>query len=520
MPAWVPFLLSLPALIPLLAAYYHARSHGLVPTAFIQYDQPAYVANSRQHFEQGFHLTYGNPYARYGTPAIYFQPHLFVLGMMQWAGMSPDTAWLVMGLAAMAFASLAAGRLYREWVGWSTAAQKIGFVCFFWGGGILAIGGLVLGLVARTNLWQALLSLDPGQGWWMLNFGRNLVYPQEAYYHGLFLTGVLLLIRRRFGWTLAVAALLSISHPFTGLSFALILAAYAGLELALKSGASSFWLFLGSCAVLAAHIGYYMVFLERFADHRSVREQFAQNWTYPFWTMVLALYLVGVLALGRLTRWKNLGPVLANPRMRLCFVWFAVILALTHHDLVMKPVQPIHFAHGYDWIALFLLATPALMAFIEKILAVRRAPLRAMALAAFLTLFLFDNLAWLASFADPSIQRFAVNLTADQADILRWLTLHPDPGGYVASPDAQIGYLTPTYANMRTWRGHIINTPDTWQREDELEAAFSSGVPLRSDRPVYYIPPNRLNWTPPKGARQMYRNSSYAIWRYESSAAK
>jgi hypothetical protein len=39
-----------------------------------------YMANAREHFDQGFQLTYGNPYASYGTPAIYFQPHIFLLG--------------------------------------------------------------------------------------------------------------------------------------------------------------------------------------------------------------------------------------------------------------------------------------------------------------------------------------------------------------------------------------------------------------------------------------------------------
>jgi hypothetical protein len=518
MAAWIPLLLSLPALIPLLFARYHAWARGLAPTAFIQYDQPAYVAMARQHFLNGFHLTYANPYALYGSPAIYFQPHLFLIGMMQWAGVTPDLAWLLFGLGAMAFASLAAARLYEEWVGWNTTAQKLGFICFFWGGGMLSLGGCLLGLFTHSNLIEASLSIDPGQGWWMLNFGRNLVYPQEAYYHALFLTAILLLIRGRFGWTLATAAVLSLSHPFTGLSLALILIAYSGLELGLRSGAASPRLLLGSCALAAAHVGYYMVFLDRFPDHHIVRLQFEQNWPYPFWALVLGLYFVGILAFGQLTRVKNLVAMVAQPRMRLCLVWFAIILALSQHDLVMKPKQPIHFAHGYDWIAVFLMAAPALIPMIEKLLALRPAPWRIAAIAAFFGLFLSDNLLWMASFRDPAIQRFAISLTPDQQGILNWLATHPDPSAYVASVDEQISYLTATYANMRAWRGHMINTPWTSLREDEMNEALSKGVPLPSDRTVYYIPKSSAPWTPPLGALRLYDNPTYVIWRVDPAA--
>src|ERR1700733_3634859 len=81
-PLIVPLLAALPAFFPLAWTALRALRSGLVPTAFIQYDLPYYVANGRQHFAQGLHLTYGNPYASYGTPAIYFQPHIFLLGAL------------------------------------------------------------------------------------------------------------------------------------------------------------------------------------------------------------------------------------------------------------------------------------------------------------------------------------------------------------------------------------------------------------------------------------------------------
>jgi hypothetical protein len=235
-----------------------------------------------------------------------------------------------------------------------------------------------------------------------------------------------------------------------------------------------------------------------------------------FWTFVPALYLVGILAFGRLTRWKNLAPVLAQPRMRLCLVWFAVITALAHHDLVLRPRQPIHFARGYDWIALFLLATPALLALLEKLLAIRRIPLRALALAGFLFIFLSDNLLWFTSFADASVQDDAFRLTRDDQDVLRWLDGHAAPPAYVASSNGLINYLTPTYTHVRSWSGHSANTPHAAERFAETEQAFSAEKPIPTTNPVYYIAASNLQWIPPAGSRPMYANGTYKVWLYQA----
>jgi hypothetical protein len=510
MPVWVPLLLSLPAFIPLVWTAIHAWTNGKIPTAFVQYDLAAYVANARQHFAQGFHLTYGNPYAAYGTPQIYFEPHLFLLGLLQWIGLSPDLALILFGLAATAFTSITAGKLYEEWVGWRTPAQKWGFVCFLWGGGLLSLGGALFGLATHTPLMKSFFVFDPSDGWWMLNFGRNLVAPTEAYYHGLFLLAILLLIRRKFAGTLVVAVLVSLSHPFTGISLALVLTAYAAVELILKSGAASWKLLGGSLAIAALHVGYYLIFLNRFADHRAL--EWSLDWPYIFWTFFPALYLVGTLALGRLTRWKTLQPVLSDPRMRLAIVWFVVIFGLTQHDLVIAPQQPIHFAHGYDWMALFFLAAPALLPLIEKLLAIRRMPLRAVALAGFLAVFLSDNILWFASFADPSAQWHAIALTRPEKDILDWLQGHAVERAYVASTDLWINYLTPTYTNIRGWSGHDYNTPHGKEKKRQVTEVFDTGKPLPTANPVYYIPARDRHWSPPAGARQVYANQTFDVW--------
>jgi hypothetical protein len=513
----VPLLAGLPAFFPLIWTALRAWRNGLVPTAFIQYDLPYYVANGRQHLAQGMHLTYGNPYASYGSPAIYFEPHIFLLAVLQWIGLGPDLALIAFHLAAVAFAAIVAAKLYEEWVGWNTLGQKLGLIIFFWGGGVLSLAGAAYGFFAHQKLMRALLFFDAGDGWWMFNFGRNLVYPTEAYYHGLFLLSILLLIRKRFVAAIIAAALLSASHPFSGLGLVLILVLYSALESKLRSSAASWTLLFGSCAITIVHLAYYMIFLNRFADHRAIEALWMKrDWFYGFWTFAPALYLVAIFAFGRLTRWKNLAAALAQTRNRLCLVWFAVICGLTHHDLIIQARQPVHFAHGYDWIALFFLGAPAIVSTLDKLLAIRPRPAMVLALSAFLGVFLSDNLLWFATFTDPSVQWQTIALTHDQKSVLDWLAGHARGAAYVASSDQWINYLTPTYTNIRPWRGHDLNTPDLELRESQLLAAYGGGQPIPTQNPVYYIPRRNQNWAPPAGASRVYSNDSYDVWLFQA----
>jgi hypothetical protein len=511
-PWHVPLLLSLPAFFPLAYACISAWAKGLVPTGFIQYDLAYYVANARQHFDEGFRLTYGNPYAPYGTPAIYFQPHIFLLGILQKIGFAPAVAFNLFGVAAVAFAAIAAARLYDEVIGWRTTAQKLGLICFFWGGGVLSLFGLAFGLFSGTPVAKASLMFDPTDGWWLLNFGRNLVYPTEAYYHGVFLLAILMLIRERRGAALALSALLSASHPFSGLSLALVFTAYAAIETILKSGAASARFLAGSAGIVICHLVYYQVFLNHFADHRLLRAQWELDWPYVFWTALPALYLVGVLAFVRLSRWKTLQPALGDPRMRLFMVLLIVILGLSHHDLLIKPVQQIHFVHGYDLIALFFLGAPGLLRMLDRVLAVPSRVWRTAAVALFLLVMTSDNLFWFASFRDASVQRYAITIDPDERDALRWLGQHARPPAIVASTSGHINYLTSTYTPVRSWFGHDYNTPHAAERREEVQRVFDTGTPLTIPNPVYYVPRRDLAWTPPAGAQEVYENAGYHIW--------
>jgi len=193
-------------------------------------------------------------------------------------------------------------------------------------------------------------------------------------------------------------------------------------------------------------------------------------------------------------------------------VMLGVILGLTHHDLLVKPVQQIHFAHGYDWIALFFLGAPGLTRMLERAGATSSQMWRTAAIGLFLLVMTADNWLWFASFHDASVQRYAIAIHPDERDALRWLGQHAEPPALVASTSGWINYLTSTYTQVRSWFGHDYNTPHAVERREEVRKIFEDGGQLPTANPVYYIPRRDLKWTPPEGAREVYENSGYAVW--------
>jgi hypothetical protein len=513
-PLWLALLLPLPALIPAAHAYLKPLHDGLVPTGFIQDDMPYYMANGREHFDQGFRITYGNPYAGYDTPAIYFQPHIFLLGCLQHLGLDPGVALNLFGLVALGFAALIAILFYGEVVGLETTAKRLAFVVFFWGGGILILTGFARALMSGQLQWARLWRFDISYGWWMFNFGRNLVYPTEAYYHGLFLLSLLLLLRGKTAGTLAVAALLSLSHPFTGLSLALVLLVYSAWEVLLRSKEARPAIVAGAALILLAHLGYYWVFLNRFSDHRALRDQWQLAWLYKPSTYLPALFFVGGLAIIRLVYRPGLRYVLQDSRNRLFLVWFVVVFGLSQHNLIVKPFQPIHFTHGYDWMALFFLSAPLLVLFLERVLSVSRPTFLRIASVSLVLLFLLgDNLAWFGSFLFPTQIPKTIALKKDQKAVLDWLNHNAPPRAMVICEDPLVSYLVSTYTSVRSWQGHMYNTPSMQRRRAEVKDAFQNRriLPDWQKMPVLYVSERRQNWQPPENIVELYHNEEFTI---------
>jgi hypothetical protein len=481
LPLWIAsIVLAAPAAWPYVLHYVH--SVDAFATGFIQSDMASYMAHAREYFDGGS-LTFGNPSSpSYDTPRIYFQPMTLFLGVI-WrvTGMDPGLIFVTVGAFAAIACTRVAIALYQRVVGLRDTAERLGLVTFVWGGGVLVLAAFAFNTLTGDSS-QSLLRFDPG--WWFLSLGPNLVYPTEALYHALFLGCILAILRQRPGVALILAFAVSISHPFTGAQLLLILAAWCFLEWCfLESDAVPRSFLVGCSALLVLHVGYYLVFLSQFPEHRALMEQWAQAWVYHAQNFVPAYLLVGGFAVWRMRRLEMARAVLASPANRLFLVWFAVSFVLANHEFAMRPVQPLHFTRGYVWMPLFLLGAPLLVQLLRRLWSSRRRVSGRVLAVLLLGAFVTDNAVWFASLSRP----LGMYQTADQRELLDWLDEDERRGAVLLAEDGYIGYLATVYSPLRAWHSHLFNTPWGQERRREARAFFREGVFLEEWRGMHLL---------------------------------
>lgn len=485
--------LSLALLLPVIALYACEYLRGGF-TGFIQYDQVYYMVNARKLFEGGFHLLYGNPFSPDPrTPAIYFQIHLLVLGFLQSVtGCDPGLVYVIFGFFAALVCVRVAIALYEQVAGLGTTAQGMGLVLFIWGGGVLALTGaafhLFQGSAFRTTVCD-LFHFDPAQGWWFLNLGRNLVFPTEAYYHALALGAILMAMRNHFRAALWLAFILSLSHPFTGLQFLLILLAWCGLEIGFLGNRTIPFMFPATLlCLLIFHLAYNVFLLNLFPEHRALFVQWSIAWGEGVSAFLPADLLVGFFAWRALRNGKLAAELFSSPANRLLLTWFVVSFILVHHDWVVTPRQPLHFSRGYVWIPLFLLGVQPLLRTLEKSFSLKSASLRVAAVGSILLIGISDNLAWFGLHAAMAVAprggitwlpEDGFGVSAADRQLYRWLMQRPGPHAELLitpDPTSSLVYLAMVYTDYRAWYSHYASTPFANQRKQELADFFQTGA--------------------------------------------
>jgi len=356
---WAAWGLALLAMVPMLLIYvlhFTWVPAGFFATGFLQSDMPTYMADARAYFADGFSLTYGLPSSPDdATPRIYFQPLTLVLGLIQrLTGWDPGyvfagfgvVAGLVMFRTAIALAVACSGRP-RD------AAAWLAYLVYLLGGGVIVILGLLsfwLSAIPRGGIWiwQAAFALDPGDGFWFLNLGRNVYYSTEAFYHVLFFASVILVLRRRYGLAAAMVAVMAASHPFTGLELILIVGSFSLVEFLFnRSVAPPLWFIATLAMLLAGHLGYYLVALSLLSpEHRVIEQQWSLAWVLSGANILAAYGPVMLLATVQLLWRRHWRTELARPEVRFLLVWFIIAFVLANHELLIAPRQPLHFTRA------------------------------------------------------------------------------------------------------------------------------------------------------------------------------
>jgi len=475
-------------LLPVYFLYIaHFTIMGAPGTGFLQYDQAYYMAIARAYFaDDGFAPLYGLPFSPDpATPRLYFQPLTLALGIA-WkiSGSDPGILYMTAGLLLALCCARVMISLYREVVpgpGWAAA---LGLLCFFWGGGCLCIVSVCYVLATGGSPLADMFHFDPNEGFWFLNLGRNLIFTTEAFYHLIFFGGIVLVLRRQFVAALLCAAILSASHPFTGLQLLAVFGVWSIVDRSFGStGRPPLFFTAGSAALAALHIAYYLVFLDHASEeHQVLHQQWAlasrlagANWILP-WSTMLAAYgpVAGLAASALVGQWRRREGL--SRLQRLLLVWFAVSFALANHDLVMAPLQPLHFTRGYIWAPLFLLGAPVLVSLIARAARASNAPMMVPVLI--VGLFVFDNAAWFgraAMWEHYSNEPNGIALDAQERAVLGSLQDSHYRGYLLVSQSPKLGYLATVYSPLRAWYSHIFNTPHAKLRKAELADFFANG---------------------------------------------
>jgi len=473
---WLFALLLTTPMIVFFLGYLFNHDPSLYPTGFIQYDNVSYIAYAKQYNEaETFSFFYSNPFN--DSPAhkpIYFQPQTIFFALLLKAGIPPG--WILIPFTLIC--SLICFRLLIaifDHLAPLSRYRTIGIWLLAWGGGLLTVAGIFAQLVLGKETVPGIFHLDPGSGWWGLNFGRSLFFSCEALYHALFLAVILCLLKKQWRTAIIVSFILSLSHPFTGMELLGILAAWACVDrFAFRNKEIPIRFVASAVLLLAFHLWYYLSHLPGFDDHRSVSDQYELNWRLRFFSIIPAYCIVGILALLSITKIKPLGVWLKNTENRLLLLWFIIAFMLANHELFMPAKQPIHFTRGYIWTALFLIGLPALH---RLLIRYWQGQIKKLVIGILILLFLSDNFLWISLQASGKSKTASItHITGEQKQVLQELKKMSDRNTLIISRDKILPYLSMVYTDANAWISHPFTTPFIEEKKVALDSFIEAGT--------------------------------------------
>jgi hypothetical protein len=193
---------------------------------------------------------------------------------------------------------------------------------------------------------------------------------------------------------------------------------------------------------------------------------------------------------------------------------------LANNELLIDPIQPLHFTRGYIWTPLFLLGAPLLVDTLRGFFA-RSGVVPKLSAAALCGLMLFDNAFWFGLIASlhPGIY-----LSPDERALFAWLSQRGSKGELILA-NADLAYAATAYTPLRAWYSHPHNTPHALQRRAELLDFLESGrLPPGREATPFLIVRDSLRDNNPRvlpssrDLRLVYRNGTIAAWRVAPAA--
>ena len=466
------FILTSPILI-FFGGYLFNHSGNLIPTGFIQYDNVSYIAYAKQYLDSDvFHLQYSNPFGDQAQMPIYFQPQTLFFALLLKLGIPPSWILITFAIICSVICFKLVIAIYDHLIK-KDKYRILSIWLFAWGGGLLVLAGMVLHFFLNTgkNFVDDLFIVDPGYGWWGLNLGRSLFFSCEAYYHALFLGCIFCLLRRKWVASSILMFVLLLSHPFSGLELIGIVSFWIFIELIIDGRALPRGFVLAVIFCLALYIYYYFFYLNQFADHRSVANQYSLKWRLGLYRIIPAYGLVGVLTIFAIHK-EKFRKFFQTSSNRFFLCWFIVAFLLANHDLFIKARQPIHFTRGYIWTSLFLLGLPALQQLDTSI----KTKFHRLGLIFLTILFFLDNLTWIfLHVTTPATQPDSGYIDSEQEQIFKVLNRECTDRTLLISNDGNISYLSTVYTKAYPWLSHPFTTPFVTDKKIAYDAFIKNG---------------------------------------------
>lgn len=513
-------LLSLPVILFVGQQYLQHRS-DLKPTGFTLDENVLYMSYAHQYLDQDHaSVFYSNPFdGDPQSPNIYFQPVNFLFaGLMKW-GADPGSTLTLFGLL-MTFLCIWIGIKILQHLLPDSKKQSFIAILFTWGGGLTALAGLIGSVFLQayhTQHWiDGIYQGDPANGWWGLNWGRTLFIPLEAYYHFLFLLNVYFILKEK--WTAAAGAafFLSISHPFTGIEFLLIMNGWLLLEkIFYKNKNIPYWYWTVILAVTIFHVWYYLIYLNSFPEHKQIFSQYSAGWTYSLLIAIPAYCLVAALSFLNASINRPVKKLLSIPHQRLFLCWAIIAFLLSKHEWFIKPMQPIHFTRGYVWAGLFLFSLPALIWLINYL---QRSTARKWLLYGFPFIFLSDNILWTTNLLRGTNNiEWEGHITNDTQQVLEFLGSNAGNKDLLVGNAPLVNYLANVYTHSNAWVSHPFNTPNREERIIQMENFLRTGtrLPEWKDRRILIVlnkKPGPVEVLPSLQNKKLFENDSYIIF--------
>jgi hypothetical protein len=492
--------------------------NGTIPTGFIQYDQPYYIANALEYREMDevqfmFPLPFSSDYE---NDRIYFYPQILLFGMiLRYTELSPISIFLVFGLIFSILFIRVTVLVIKNYIHISGKYLYLLSILLFYGGGILFIQGFIKSFRFSKDLPLALKEsfyFDPGDGWWFLNLGRNLVYPMEVFYHFIFFSAVYFVIKNNVIKALLCAVFLSVCHPLTGALILIIFLCWLISEKFARNDSVRLIHFM-IITLSILWMGYYnFILLPSNKEHAALMLQWELNWNVSLKSSLFAYALVIPQVLIRFKNMHSIKEFIRLPFNRFLLSWLFINLFLENHELLITPRQPLHFTRGYSWACLFFIGLPVTTSFLDSVFRIRLKWMRILAFCLFLFVFTSDNISW---FILQSYYRGSyISLSGNQKEVLDHLNKVFEKDEILVSQDPDIGYLSSVYTPYRSFLSHESNTPDYKSRSLELAAYFRNGElsePMKKKKKIFIS--SNQDGRPPSNVNILFRNQEFMIYR-------